>query len=202
MTGRSWRDSCAILRALLDLKLTLSVDSMSTVKRWVDASYRVHHDMRSHTGGSLSLGRETIFTKSTRQQINYKSSTETELVAATEVLPQILWTTNFLEDQGVEVRENCLFQDNKSAMQMENNGGVSSGQRTRHINIRYFFIKDRVETGEVTIIYCPPDDMIADFFTKPLQGMKFVAFRKLIMGNICKDGKDNGDISENKMEIK
>ena len=80
----------------------------------------------------------------------------------------------------MDVRESVLYQDNTSAIQLENNGKTSSGQRTRHINIRYFFIKDKVESGEVTIIYCPTKDMIADFFTKPLQGIKFIRFRKSI----------------------
>ena len=54
----------------------------------------------------------------------------------------------------------------------------SSGKRTRHINIRYFFVADRVKSGEIGIEYCPTDDMVGDFFTKPLQGGKFVKFRK------------------------
>ena len=82
-------------KGTLDLKLTLSIDSTSTVKWWVDASYGIYHDMWSRKGGSLSLGRGTIFTKSTRQKLNCKNSTEAELVAATEVLPQILRTRFF-----------------------------------------------------------------------------------------------------------
>ena len=80
------------------------------------------------------------------------------------------------------VRESVLYQDNTSAIQLERNGRASSGQRTRHINIIYFFIKDRVESGKVIIIYCPTEDMTADFFTKPLHGIKFIRFRESIMG--------------------
>ena len=75
-----------------------------------------------------------------------------------------------------------LYQDSTSTIQLERNGKASSRQRTKHINIEYFFIKDRVESGEITIIYCPTEDMIADFFTKPLQGIKFIQFRESIMG--------------------
>ena len=120
--------------------------------------------------------------KSTKQKLNLKSSTEAELITSSEVLPQILWTRYFLEDQGVEVRESVLYQDSTSTIQLERNGKASSRQRTKHINIEYFFIKDRVESGEITIIYCPTEDMIADFFTKPLQGIKFIQFRESIMG--------------------
>ena len=59
---------------------------------------------------------------------------------------------------------------------LEKNGRALSGHRTRHINIRYFFVTDRVKNGEVRIEYCPTGDMVADFFTKPLQGS---LFRKL-----------------------
>ena len=64
---------------------------------------------------------------------------------------------------------------------MERNGRTSSGKRIHHINIRYFFIKDGVKNGEITLIYCPTDDMIGYFFTKPLQRMKFYKFRDIIM---------------------
>ena len=71
--------------ATLDLKLTLSVESTTSVKWWEDASYGVHQDMKSHTGGSLSLGRGVLFSKSTKQKLNSKSSTEAELIASSEV---------------------------------------------------------------------------------------------------------------------
>ena len=64
---------------------------------------------------------------------------------------------------------------------LETNGRASSGKRTRHINIRYFFVHNRVDAGEVSIQYCPTGDMLADYFTKPLQGSKFQQFRNLIM---------------------
>ena len=79
---------------------------------------------------------------------------------------------------------------------MENNKKASNGQKTIHINIRYFSIKDRTDKGEVTIIYYLTYDMIADLFTTLLQDIKCLASRKLIMRVICKDGKESGDIGE------
>jgi hypothetical protein len=69
-----------------------------------------------------------------------------------------------------------------SAMLLETNGRASAGQRSRHINIRYFFIKDRIANGDITLLHCPTEQMIADFFTKPLQGHLFRKFRDIIMG--------------------
>ena len=74
-----------------------------------------------------------------------------------------------------------MYQDNQSAILLENNGRESSSRRTKHLNIRYFFIKDCIKKGELKIDYCPTDDMVADFFTKPLQGKKFLQFRKIIL---------------------
>ena len=87
-----------------------------------------------------------------------------------------------MEAQGYKTRENVIYQDNQSAILLEKNGIKSMGKRSRHINIRYFFIKDRHDKKELTIEYCPTDEMIRDFFTKPLQGKKFQKFRKAIMG--------------------
>jgi hypothetical protein len=115
--------------------------------------------------------------------LNTKSSTEAELVGADDVLPQMLWTLYFLEAQGYKIDNNILYQDNKSSILLETNGRGSSGKRTRHINVRYFFIKDRVESKEIRIEYCPTGIMVADYFTKPLQGVMFRTLRDMIMGN-------------------
>ena len=66
-------------------------------------------------------------------------------------------------------------------MLLANNGRASSSKQTRHMNIRYFFVTDRIQTGDIRVAYCPTDDMIADFFTKPLQGSKFTRFRDQIL---------------------
>jgi len=99
-----------------------------------------------------------------------------------DVLPQILWTRHFLEAQGYQVKDNMLYQDNRSAMLLEENGRGSSGKRTRHINIRYFFIKDHVSSGNIKIEHCPTTEMVADFFTKPLQGTLFTKLRDQVLG--------------------
>ena len=112
--------------------------------------------------------------------MNTKSSTEAELVAVDDVSSMMLWTNYFLKAQGLDV--DCkLEQDNKSSILLLKNGKASSSKRTRHINIRYYFLKDRIINGEIKVVYCATDDMVADFFTKPLQGAKFKKFRKIIM---------------------
>jgi hypothetical protein len=169
------------LRGSIDLPLTLEADNLSVVKWWVDASYGVHPDMKSHTGATMSLGKGAIYSRSTRQKLNTKSSTEAELVGVDDVMSQVLWTKYFLEAQGYKIAESKIFQDNQSTMLLAKNGRGSSSKRTRHINIRYFFVTDRVKSKEVSIEYCPTEEMDADFFTKPLQGSLFRKFRDSVM---------------------
>jgi hypothetical protein len=169
------------LRATADDPLTLEADATHVVKWWVDASYGVHPDMKSHTGGTMTMGKGSVYSTSVRQRLNTKSSTEAELVGVDDVMPQVLWTKYFLEAQGYRVDGTDVFQDNQSCILLAKNGRASSGKRTRHINIRYFFVADRVKAGEIDIKYCPTGEMVADYFTKPLQGKKFTEFRNAIL---------------------
>jgi hypothetical protein len=161
------------LRDTVHLDLTLEADKMQIIKWWVDGSFAVHPDMKSHTGATMSLGKGSVYATSVRQKLNTKSSTEAELVAVDDAMPQVMWTRYFLEAQGYEVNKSTIYQDNQSDMLLENNGRKSSTKRTRHINIRYYFVTDRIKAGEVNVEYCPTDDMKCDPFTKPLQGKQF-----------------------------
>jgi hypothetical protein len=116
------------LRATRGDFLTLSAYSLHNVRCWVDASYAVHPDTRSRTGGAMSLGRGVIYGTSKQQNLNTKSSTEAELVGVDDVIPQVLWTLYFLEAQGYKIDENILYQDNKIYILLETNGRGSSGK--------------------------------------------------------------------------
>jgi hypothetical protein len=164
-----------------ELVLRLRADNLNIVKWWVDAAFAVHKDMRSHTDGTMSMGSGTAYATSQIQKLNTRSSTEAELVGANDVLPQALWTKYFLEAQGYGT-DILMFQDNQSSIRLGENGRASSGKRTRHINIRYVFITDRIGKKEVGIQYCPTKQMVADYFTKPLQGALFYKFRDQILG--------------------
>ena len=86
-----------------------------------------------------------------------------------------------MENQGYEVNDNLIYQDNQSAMLLEKNGRKSSGKKTRCLDIQYYFITDQIAQKNVRVAYCPTDDMTGDFFTKPLQGSKFTGFRGTIL---------------------
>ena len=106
----------------------------------------------------------------------------------------ILWTRYFLEAQGYGVDDAIIYQDNKSAILLEQNGHASSTRRTRHLNIQYFFVSDRIKKNEVHVQYCPSHNMLAAYFTKPLQGATFRKFRDAIMNcNFARSDEHPGD---------
>jgi len=170
-----------------DDKMTHGANDLRVIKWYVDSSFAVHPDFRSHTGGTMTYGTGAPITMSRKQKINTRSSTEAELVGVDDVSTLILWTKLFLQEQGYTVDENILYQDNKSSILLEKNGKASSGSRTRALNIRYFFITDQVQQQNVSIEHCPTNDMVADYFTKPLQGEAFKRHRNFIMGNSVLD---------------
>ena len=130
----------------------------------------------------MSFGTGVFNEKSTKQRINALSSTESEFVGNSEYIPNNIWMENFLRELGYNLRTNKLFQDNQSTIKMLKNGRRSCSSRSKHIGVRYFFIKDRIDNGTIDVEYCPTEIMLADFFTKALQGNGFRKFRDVVLG--------------------
>ena len=151
-----------------DLKTVIGIEDISKLITFVDASYAVHMNMRSHTGAAMTFGIGVFSSDSKMQKLNTKSSTDAEIVAVSDFLPKIIFMHLFMEAQGYPIRENILYQDNQSAIKLEINGRKSCGKKTRHVEIRYFYIKDFVDKGTVIVKHCATEKMVADFFTKPL----------------------------------
>jgi hypothetical protein len=169
------------LRQTCDDRLTLRADGSKTIKWMVDASFAVHPDFKSHTGATMTMGEGAITSISRKQKMNTRSSTEAELVAADDVVGSIVWTKLFLEAQGYSIKDNILYQDNRSAILLESNGMQSTGKRSRHLNIRLFFVADQKAKGNLSIEFCPTDKMTGDYMTKPVHGQKFKDFRRQVM---------------------
>ena len=133
-------------------------------------------------GGLISFGLGIVHGNASEQKLNVKSSTEAEVVGLSDYLPYTLWFGNFMEEQGYKLKNNVVFQDNMSAIKMEKNGRRSCTGNFRHIHIRFFFSKDRYDKGEVSLDYCPTQEMLSDFYIKPLQGSLFHRSRAVTMG--------------------
>ena len=116
------RRAVAFLKCTKDDTRKIGAKNLKDLFTFVDAAYAVHPNMRSHTGGAISMGRGILHGKSSKQKLNVKSSTEAELVGVSDYLPYNTWLTMFLEKQGYDLKNNILFQDNQSAIRMERNG--------------------------------------------------------------------------------
>ena len=165
------------VRGTQHMGITFEVFEPIHVIAYIDAFFAIHPDMKSHTGSIITLGKGAIYTKSGTQQLMTKSITEAELIALSEASNQVLWIRNFLEHQGHPQPPALIYQDNQSMIQLMRNGR-SSSERTRHVDIRCFFLHDRITTGDIDIVYLPTTDMIADILTKPVHGELFKKLRK------------------------
>jgi hypothetical protein len=155
-------------------------EAVLSLKIYIDASYGVHADGKSHTGSNATLGNANITAKSTKQKLVAKSSTEAELIAASDSVSTAIHCRNFLEAQGYKLPPVTVFQDNMSTIAMIRAGKPTS-DRTRHVNIRFFFLHDRENLGEIKVEYLPTKQMLADVLTKPLQGDLFLSLRDQLL---------------------
>ena len=105
------------------------------------------------------------------------------MVSVSDYLPTTIWITHFMTAQGYPPSTNILEQDNESAIKLEVNGRTSAGAKSRHLDIRYFWInKENLEDFNIKVRHCRTLKMLADFFTKPLQGLLFRIFCDIILG--------------------
>ena len=169
-----------ILREMND-KLTLEADSGNVISWWIDASYVVHPNMRSHTGATMSMGKGCSISLSTKQKINTRSSTEAEIVGVNDAMYLGLWVRHFLEAQGYNIKDNIVYQDNRSSIKLVKNRKKSSTKNTRHVEFRYFFITDNIQRNKLLVECCPTDSMLGDYYTKPQQGTRMRDSRTAIL---------------------
>ena len=153
-TEQDWKKLHRLMKffkATEDDVLTLSADRPGVLNWYWDASFSVHQDYKSHTGGTLTMGSGSIYFASKKQKLNARSLTDTELVAVNDGIGSMLWTKPFLETQRHQVDANILHQDNQSAILLEKNGKASSSKHTRHLNIRCFSVANQVSKGNLKI---------------------------------------------------
>lgn len=157
-----------------DRGITLQIGSTMVVRVYIDAAYGVHAESgKSHTGAMVVIGESgAVHARSTKQKIVVKSSTEAELVAVTDALGEALYIANFLRAQGYDIGPVIVHQDNMSTMALIAHGSPTS-ERTKHLDIRNFWMHDRVKTNCIKIVHEGTATMWANLLTKPLQGAQF-----------------------------
>ena len=136
-------------------------------------------DRKSTSGYIIQLSGSTIDWMSKKQSSVSLSSCESEYVALTEVCKQLMWVKQLLIDMNVEIEKINVYEDNQSALKLLDSEKVQT--RSKHIDVRYNFVKEIKIKGEMFFYYCNTDSMPADLMTKPLSAIKIKKF-KILMG--------------------
>ena len=164
----------------LGIRYVFAQDGVISLSASIDASFAVHEGAKSQSSIVILMGFGPVFTKCSKQRIVTKSSHEAELVALSDGGSQVIWSRNFLIAQGYDLPATEIFQDNQATITSIKKGKPCS-DRSRHVDVRLFWLSDRIMTGEIEVEYMPSDDMVADFLTKPLQGERFKLMRSKLL---------------------
>ena len=141
------------------------------VEAYVDAEFGRHENGKSVYGYVLNINDAPIVFKTKKLNIVTLSTTESEFLGISEVSKKIMWIKNILEFLEVEHEKIKILNDNLGAIRIAKN--KSSIMRTKHINIRYFYIQELLENDECDLEYVRSDENLADGFTKSLGNVKF-----------------------------
>jgi hypothetical protein len=180
-------------------KLTLSPKSLHIVG-WTDASYAVHPECAGQSGIICGLGDnedshvqspfhtshnvQSLFHASTnKQKFIHSSSAGAEIDAQCEGIKYMVWAREVMKQLGFEQKgPSVLFQDNKSAIIMGNDG-KGSFKNSKHMDVRFFFSKQYIDQNVLKLVHCPTKLMVADILTKPLQASLFKHLRSALKNN-------------------
>ncbi|GJZ97665.1 hypothetical protein Tco_0670118 [Tanacetum coccineum] len=155
------------LRGTVNRGLWYPKDSSIAIIAYADADHAGCQDTRRNTSGSMQLlGDRLVSWLSKRQKSATISSTEAEYIALFGCCAQVLWTRSQLTDYGLRFNKTPMYYDNKSAIALCCNNVQHS--RSRHIDIRFHFIKEQVENGVVELYFVNTEYQLAYIFTKAL----------------------------------
>jgi hypothetical protein len=173
------------LKGTIDLGITYScqVSDQCQMLAYSDAQWGGDRlNTRSISGLSIQMNGGSISWYSRRQRTTALSSCEAEYIGLSDCCRVLCFLLSLLPDLGAPQRLPCrVFEDNTSTIHIANN--PVCGQRTRHINQRYHFVREKIQEHQVIVIYCPTENMVADIFTKALDKIKFHQFRAMLMGS-------------------
>jgi hypothetical protein len=150
-----------------------------TLGIYANAAHMLHKDTKGHGGIIGTLGSAPIFVKSFKFKLVTRSSTESEMVCLEESVTFALWLTTLLRNFDMKFRlPVTIFQDNLSTIGIVMNGG--SFNRSKHMISKYAFVKQYVDSGEIQLVHCRTNLMVADMLTKPLSGTELKKLMELV----------------------
>ena len=145
------------------------------IKGYTDADGNMAEDRRATSGYAFMINGGAVSWSAKRQEIVTLSTTESEYVGATHAAKEALWLRSLISQIFKStLPTTTIFSDNQSAIALAKDHQYHA--RTKHIDIRYHFIRWIIEEGKIRLIYCPTEDMIADVFTKALPSAKVKHF--------------------------
>nr|GEY13093.1 retrovirus-related Pol polyprotein from transposon TNT 1-94 [Tanacetum cinerariifolium] len=148
------------------------IDSGFELTKFSDADYaRCKDTFKSTSGGAQFLGEKLVSRSSKKQDCMALSTAEAEYVSLSACYAQVLWMRTQLTDYGFHFNKIPIYCDSKSAIAISCNPVQHS--RTKHIVVRYHFIKEHVEKGTIELYFVKPDYQLADIFTKALPADRF-----------------------------
>ena len=160
------------LKGTPDLGIWYPKESSFNLVGYTDSDYAGSVVDRKSTSGSCQfLGSRLVSWYSKKQQTVSNSTAEAEYIAAGSCCAQILWIRNQLRDYGFVLNKIPILCDNTSAIAISNNPVQHS--RTKHIDIRYHFIREHVMNGTVELFFVPTEEQTTDIFTKSLDESTF-----------------------------
>jgi hypothetical protein len=161
------------------LWLTFGGKTETTVEGYCDADWASQAHRHSISGFSFHYGCGAVSWSSKKQNVVALSSTEAEYIAQTHAAKEAIWLRTFVNEiRGGEEKPLTVMGDNQGAIALAKDNKFHS--RTKHIDLRYHFIREAVDEGKITMKYIPTTDNVADIFTKALAKPKFKGFVQLL----------------------
>ncbi|WVZ76333.1 hypothetical protein U9M48_024316 [Paspalum notatum var. saurae] len=164
-----------------ELGLWYSSGSSLFLRGFSDADHAGCRIDRKSTSGTCQLLGTSLVSWSSRKQASVSlSTTEAEYIAAASCCSQLLWMKATLSDFGLRFGKIPLLVDSTSAISVAKNPVLHS--RTKHIDVRFHFLRDHYEKGDIDLVHVASENQLADIFTKPLEFGAFVRLRVLRFG--------------------
>lgn len=155
------------IKGSLDLKLKYSKDNSNTVLvGYADADWARDDDRRSTSGHLFKIYNNTVIWKSKKQTTIALSTTEAEFISLCEASMEICWIVKLLKDLGISIEAVKIYEDNLSTIKAIKN---PDQKRLKHMDIKFNFIKQKVEEGLINLEYINTQNQVADIFTKPVK---------------------------------
>ena len=137
------------------------------IEVYCDASHLLHEDGKGHSGAVVMFAGNHIYSQSSKQKIQARSSTEAELIALDDITTYVVWLRHLLHELGInQSKASTIYQDNISGMEIIEGGGQF--KRTKHMVGKHGYVRDQIRNNIIELIYKKTRDMIADLHTKPM----------------------------------